>query len=214
MMRQPGLGTLQHFYIIPLYAYVRFGKWDAILAEPKPADDLVYPIGIWHYARGMAFARTVRFAEAEAELDAVKEIAKNPALKKVTVWDINGTVKLMEIAAKALAGELAAAKGDHYYAIQFLQEAIEIEDGLAYNEPPDWFFPVRHSLGAVLLEAGQPADAEQVYRADLEIFPENGWSLYGLQKSLEMQDKNGDAAEVEQRFKEAWADIELTASRF
>ncbi len=216
MMRQPGLGTLQHFFIIPLYAYVRFGEWDAILAEPKPADDLVYPIGVWHYARGMAFARTGRFAEAEAELDAVKEIRKNPALKKVTVWDINGTVKLMEIAAKALAGELAAAKGDHYYAIEYLQEAIEIEDGLAYNEPPDWFFPVRHSLGAVFLEAGRPADAEQVYRADLEIFPENGWSLYGLQKSLEMQDKNGEAAEVEQRFKEAWAwsDIELTASRF
>ena len=216
MMRQPGLGTLQHFFIIPLYAYVRFGEWDAILAEPKPADDLVYPIGVWHYARGMAFARTGRFAEAEAELDAVKEIKKNPALKKVTVWDINGTVKLMEIAAKALAGELAAAKGDTYYAVEYLQEAIEIEDGLAYNEPPDWFFPVRHSLGAVFLEAGRPADAEQVYRADLEIFPENGWSLYGLQKSLEMQDKNGEAAEVEQRFKEAWAwsDIELTASRF
>ena len=122
----------------------------------------------------------------------------------------------MEIAAKALAGELAAAKGDHYYAVQFLQEAIEIEDGLRYNEPPDWFFPVRHSLGAVLIEAGRPADAEQVYRADLEVFPENGWSLYGLQKSLEMQNMNGEAAEVEQRFKEAWAwsDIELTASRF
>ncbi|MCH8957797.1 hypothetical protein IIA28_21155, partial [candidate division KSB1 bacterium] len=216
MMRQPGLGTLQHFFIIPLYAYVRFGEWDAILAEPKPADDLVYPIGVWHYARGMAFARTGRFAEAEAELDAVKEIRKNPALKKITVWDINGTVKLMEIAAKALAGELAAAKGDTYYAVEYFHESIEIEDGLAYNEPPDWFFPVRHSLGAVFLEAGRPADAEQVYRADLEIFPENGWSLYGLQKSLEMQDKNGEAAEVEQRFKEAWAwsDIELTASRF
>ena len=120
----------------------------------------------------------------------------------------------MEIADKALAGELAAAKGDYYYAIEYLKEAIEIEDGLAYNEPPDWFFPVRHSLGAVFLEAGRPADAEQVYRTDLEIFPENGWSLYGLKKSLEMQDKNGEAAEVEQRFKEAWSDIELAASRF
>lgn len=216
MMRQPGFGTLQHFFIIPLYAYVRFGEWDTILAEPKPAKDLVYPTGVWHYARGIAFARTNRFAEAEKELAAVKKIAKNPVLKEVTIWDITATEKLMEIAAKALAGELAAAKGDYSYAIEYLKEAIEIEDGLAYNEPPDWFFPVRHSLGAVFLEAGRPADAEQVYRTDLEIFPENGWSLYGLRKSLEMQDKNGEAAEVEQRFKEAWAwsDIELAASRF
>ena len=122
----------------------------------------------------------------------------------------------MEIAANALSGELAAAQGNYERAIEHLQAAIEIEDGLTYNEPPDWFFPVRHSLGAVLLEAGRPADAETVYRTDLEIFPENGWSLYGLKKSLEMQDKHVEVKQVEARLNKAWAwaDVEVAASRY
>ena len=84
------------------------------------------------------------------------------------------------------------------------------------NEPPDWFFPVRHSLGAILLEANRPGEAEKVYQADLQIFPENGWSLYGLKLSLEMQEKKSEAKEVEERFKKAWAwsDVALKTSRF
>jgi tetratricopeptide (TPR) repeat protein len=189
MMRQPGYGTLQHFRVIPLYAYVRFGKWDEILAYPKAADDLIYPQGVWHYARGIAFARTGRFEEAERELSLIKKISVNPTLDDITIWDINRTDQLMEIAVNALAGELAAARGNYKKAISHLQAAVEIEDSLTYNEPPDWFFPVRHSLGAVLIEAGRPADAERVYRTDLETFPENGWSLFGLKKSLELQNK-------------------------
>ncbi|MCZ6775659.1 MAG: hypothetical protein O7D34_04275 [Ignavibacteria bacterium] len=215
MMRQPGLGTLQHFLVIPLYAYVRFGKWAEILAYSKPADDLVYPQGVWHYARGIAFARTGRFEEAEQELNLVRKISVNPALNDITIWDINRTDQLMEIAANALAGELAAAQRNYEKAIKHLQAAVTIEDRLTYNEPPDWFFPVRHSLGAVLIEAGRPADAELVYRADLETFPENGWSLFGLKKSLELQNKKTEVEQVEARLEKAWAwsDIQLAASR-
>ncbi|TDI85146.1 MAG: hypothetical protein E2O78_05040 [Caldithrix sp.] len=216
MMRKSGYGTLQHFYVIPMYAHVRFGKWDDILAAPKPDEDLVYPQGVWHYSRGIAFARTGRMPEAERELAVVRKIAKDPVLQQVTIWDINTTQQLMEIAANALAGEIAAAKGEYDNAVAALEAAIEIEDGLTYNEPPDWFFPVRHSLGAVLLEAGRPEQAEHVYRADLTIFPENGWSLYGLKTSLAQQNKQSEAKKVEQRFRDAWAwsDVELTASRF
>ena len=215
MMRKPGLGTLQHYSAIPYYALIRFGKWEEILAEPAPAADLVYPTGVYHYARGMALARTSRFDEAQGELEKVREIAANPVLDSVTIWGNNATSSLMNIASEVLAGELAASQGEYGVAVDHLKKAVEIEDSLIYDEPPDWFFPVRHSLGAVLLEAGRPADAEKVYREDLAKFPDNGWSLFGLMKSLEAQSRTQEAASVKGRFQKAWAeaDIPLTASR-
>ena len=85
-----------------------------------------------------------------------------------------------------------------------------------YEEPPLWYYPVRHSLGKALLEAGKPAKAEAAYRYDLSRFRENGWGLYGLMQSLQAQGKDDEAKTVEERFKAAWvdADIELTSSRF
>jgi len=216
MMRQPGFGTLQHFYIIPYYAMVRFGKWDDILDEAPPSEDLVYPTGIWHYARGIAFARTGRVDEAKQELTRVRDIATNPALNEITIWNINATASLMKIAAGVLAGEIAAAGDDYENAIKHLADAIDLEDRLAYNEPPDWFFPVRQTLGAVLLEAGRARQAEVIYREDLDVFPKNGWSLYGLAQSLRDQEKTMEAEEVERQFENAWkySDVTLQASRF
>jgi tetratricopeptide (TPR) repeat protein len=215
-MREPGFGTLQHYFAIPLYAMVRFGKWDDILKEPAPAEELVYPRGVWHYARGIAFARTDDIASALEELKKVKEIAASPELGKITIWDINSTASLMEIAAAVLSGEIAARRGEFDAAVRDLVSAVRIEDRLRYNEPPDWFFPVRQCLGAVLLEAGRPKDAEVVYREDLKIFPKNGWSLFGLAESLRRQNRLAEAEAVAAQFKEAWAyaDITLTASRF
>jgi len=108
MMREPGFGTLQHFWITPLYAFIRFGKWDDILAEPAPPQDLLYPRGVYHYARGMAFTRKGRLQEAQDELNQLRLIASDPALREVTIWDINTTWSLMQIAGEVLAGELAA----------------------------------------------------------------------------------------------------------
>jgi tetratricopeptide (TPR) repeat protein len=214
-LREPGLGTLQHYWATPLYGLVRFGRWEAILEEPEPAADLLYPQGVWHYARGMAFARTGRREEAAAELAEVTRIAADEALESVTIWDLNTTRALMEIAREVLGGELAAARGDGEEAIRRLERGVALEDALNYDEPPPWHLPVRQVLGAVLLEAGRPGPAELVYRQDLARFPENGWSLFGLARSLDVQGKAEEAAEARARFERAWrwADVELTGSR-
>jgi tetratricopeptide (TPR) repeat protein len=211
MMGEMGFGTLQHYAITPLYAMVRFGKWDEILGQPKPA--LLYQEGVWHYARGMALTARKQFAEADAELSRLRAIAADDSLSTVTLWDINGVQAILGVAVEHLAGELAAAQDDYDAAVENLQKGVWLESELRYDEPPPWHMPIRHSLGAVLLRAGRAPDAELVYRADLEAFPENGWSLYGLMKALESQGKPYE--DVAQRFREAWkyADIELSSSR-
>lgn len=216
MMREPGLATLQHYAWMPLYASVRFGKWNDILATPAPPADLLYPTGLWHYARGRAFVAQGKLDEAERELVEAGHIAAMDTLEKITIWDINNTASLMRIAVEVLAAELQAKRGDYDVAVRRLTEAVRLEDALNYDEPPTWDYPVRHSLGAVLLEAGRAAEAEAVYRQDLVFNPENGWSLFGLAESLEKQGKIAEAAEVEARFAKAWknADVKLTASRF
>ena len=215
MMRQPGLGTLQHYWVIPLYGYVRFAKWDKILNVSEPAGDLVYPRGVWHYARGMAFVGKGKIKQAEEELNSLKTIASDDTLKEITIWEINTTQELMQIASRVLEGELYAAQQNYDAAISLLEKAVEIEDQLSYNEPPDWFFPVRQNLGAVLLEANRPGKAERVYRNDLAKFPENGWSLFGLYQSLKAQGKDNSASKVKKRFESAWkySDVKLSASR-
>lgn len=215
MMRQPGLGTLQHYWIIPLYGYVRFGNWDEILNYSKPDSDLIYPLGVWHYARGMAFLGKNDPAKAQQELNALKQIVNNDALQEITIWDINTTRELMQIASNVLEGEIAAQNRQYDTAIALLSQAASIEDQLQYNEPPDWFFPVRHNLGAILLEANRPAEAETIYTEDLKEFPKNGWSLYGLMKSLLAQGRVAQAQLVKAQFEKAWkySDIELTSSR-
>jgi tetratricopeptide (TPR) repeat protein len=216
MMREPGYGTLQHYYSIPLYTLAKFGKWDEILAEPAPAEDLKYPTGVWHYARGLAFTAKGQPQEAAQELAQLKAIAADPSLEKVTIWDINTSSSLLNIASEVLAGELAAKQGDYENAIAYLETAVSLEDNLNYDEPPPWLSPVRESLGAVLLEAGRAAEAERVYREDLKRFPENGWSLYGLAQSLRVQGKAEEARTVQARFEKAWkyGDATLSASRF
>ncbi len=216
MMRTPGLETLQHYWITPLYAWIRFGEWDEILRYPQPADDLMYPNGIWHYARGMALARTGKSDEAARELAALEEIAKEPLMARLRVWGINTFASTLEIASDALRGELALEEGRIDEAVAALTKAVERQDATLYNEPPDFHYPVRQSLGAALLAAGRYADAERAYAEDLETFPENGWSLYGLAESLRAQNKTEDLAGVEARFEAAWqwSDVTLSSSRF
>jgi tetratricopeptide (TPR) repeat protein len=216
MMREPGFGTLQHFWVTPLYVFIRFGKWDEILAEPPPPEDLIYPTGVYHYARGMAFTREGRLQEAHEELDGLSLVASDPALRRVTIWDINTTWSLIHIADQVLTGELAAKRGDYEEAISHLERGVRLEDELNYDEPPPWLIPVRQSLGAILLQAGRPAEAEKVYCEDLRHYPENGWSLYGLHQSLVAQGKTEAAAEAKRRGEIAWAraDVTLRGSTF
>ncbi|MBD3884167.1 hypothetical protein IFO70_20680 [Phormidium tenue FACHB-886] len=216
LIREVGYGTLQHYAVIPLYNSIKFGRWNEILAQPAPAEDLVYPTGVWHFARGMAYTAQGQLPEATQELEVLKTIAADPALQEVTLWEINTTAHLLQIGSEVLAGELAAKQGEFEEAIASLKRGIELEDSLNYDEPAPWYSPVRQALGAVLLQANRPAAAEQTYREDLEFYPENGWSLYGLAQSLEAQGKTIDARAVRQRFEQAWAsaDTQLTASSF
>lgn len=214
-MRHEGLSTLQHFWITPLYALTRFGHWEEILAEPEPDADLLYPRAVWHYARAMALLRTDRPDEAVRELSLLEAIATDPALESITVWDINTTADLIAIAVEVVAGEIAAARRRWATAIAHLERGVALEDELNYDEPPPWHAPVRQILGAVLLEAGRVTDAEAVYRADLDRFPANGWSLFGLRQSLTEQHRDAEAAQVAEQFAEAFdrADVMLSRSR-
>ena len=207
---------LHQFLVAPLFAYTRFGEWEAILSEPRPPEDSLFWNGVWHYARGMAFAATGKLNEANHELDSLRSITAQKSLDGYRVtFSRNGAKAILEIANEVLAGELAAKRGYHDLAIARLHRAILLEDNLIYNEPPDWHVPARQALGAVLLESGRPAEAESIYWQDLSRNRENGWTLFGLMQSMRAQGKTEQAALVEDRFHKAWnrADVTLTASR-
>lgn len=208
--------ALEDFRPMVLFGQVRFGQWDAILAEPQPAPELQYTTGIWHWARGLAYVRKGQLDLAATELDRLSAIAETDAMQELTLASFPKAATLLEIARGVLAGELAGARGDTAQMIAHLERSVEIQDSLAYIEPPAWFYPVRHNLGAALLQAGRAADAETTYREDLRQFPENGWSQFGLAASLTAQGKTAEAAEVERQFAQTWhrADVTLTGSRF
>jgi tetratricopeptide (TPR) repeat protein len=195
---------------------VRFAKWDDILAMKKPDTDAPFTQGIWHYGRGMAFTHLGKTRQAEKELKLVRATLKQAEKDPAYVAGFGVASRLLAIADEVLSGEIFAKKGDFDRAIADLERAVRLEDGLIYNEPSDWYFPVRHVLGAVLMEAGLPAEAEVVYWADLRDNPENGYSLFGLKQALEAQSNSDVAAVVSERFEAAWkdADVELKSSRF
>jgi tetratricopeptide (TPR) repeat protein len=203
-------------FVTPFYLWTlaRFGRWDDILQQPPVTDKLPYLTGMWHYTRGLAYARKGKLPEAGKELDALSAVAK--ATPPDLPEGLNKAGDLFKVAQNQLAGEIAAAQGRKADAIRLLTEAVRAQDALSYDEPPAWYMPVRQSLGAELLAAGKPSEAGKVYLQDLERNPENGWSLYGLHKALLAQNKTADAAQVESRLHSAWAraDVTLTASRF
>jgi tetratricopeptide (TPR) repeat protein len=204
IMRLPGWGTLQHYYTIPYYIAVKFAKWDTILSLPSPAKDLVYPQAIWHYARGMAFLGMNNMPDAQKEMSSLGALATDTTMRHLTVWNINTTADLVQIAVKVLSAEIAAKQNQLDKSIALLKEAVAFEDNLNYNEPPDWFFSVRHHLGAVLLKAGKHSEAEKIYRQDLQTWRKNGWGLIGLYNSLMSQKKNDEAEKVKTAFDASW----------
>lgn len=213
MMRQPGLESLQHFYLTPYYALVRFGRWDEILIEPAPSEDLKYPRAMWHYARGMAFTRKGQNGPAEAELAKLKSLAADEGMAEMKIWDLNKVTDLLGVASEALAGEIAAARGAKEDAVAHFERGIALQDKLAYDEPPTWYYPVRQSMGTLLLDLDRVAEAETVFRTDLRKNPENPWALYGLAQALKAQGKNTLAADAEQRFRRAWARADVKMNR-
>ena len=201
------------FPVTPWLAYVRFGRWQQMLTEPKPPASEPYATGIWHYGRGIGFIARGQTARAEAELSALNALLDHQAFR-TTLKDLPLLTNL-RIASGVVRGELAALGGRHDEAIRAVSGAVAIEDELPYSEPPLWHQPTRQVLGALLLDAGRAADAEVVYRKDLDRFPENGWSLFGLWQSLAAQRQHEEARLVRARFDRAWAraDVTLTSSR-
>ena len=203
------VGLLQEMLPYHALTLTTFGKWDEVLAQPLPPEDIRFSYAMASYARGVAYAAKGEWAEAQAALDTVT------AADATTPEGAEGKTAL-SIAVHALTGEIATRRGDVDAGIAHFREAARIEDGGLYFEPPKWYYPIRHSLGAALLKAGHHVEAEKVYREDLRRFPENGWSLFGLVQALRAQDKEHEAVREEARFRRAWAgtDVTLTASRF
>jgi tetratricopeptide (TPR) repeat protein len=206
---------LAAFRVVPYYALTRFGQWDAMLNEPEPPATSAYLKGGWHYARGVAFAAKGQLAQAEQELAKLREIMKDTSLDQ-PLFSPNTGRAVLSVGPEVLAGEIAAARGEFDKAIAHLTSAVRLEDALVYTEPSEWHYPPRLALGAILLEAGRPAEAETVYWEDLRRNRDSGWALFGVLQALRAQQKDDLAAIVEARFKKAWerADVTLTSSRF
>ena len=216
MMLDPAMGGMvQHFALTPIFMMVRFGMWDRILSEPEPAANLPYLRAIRHVARGLAHTAAGRVADAETELAAATSLRDDAALKTLGVSSVNFASSIVAIACETLAGEIAAKRRRVGDAVKHFAAAVALEDGLTYMEPPDWPIPVRELQGAALLEIGRARDAETAFRDDMKKFPENGWSLSGLQAALERQGRGREAAEVKTRLDAAWraADVGVAAGR-
>ncbi|MHB8797720.1 MAG: hypothetical protein ACYDBY_04575 [Thermoanaerobaculia bacterium] len=184
-------------------AQKRFGLWKEILAAKAPPDGLPVSAAHAHFLRGVAHAALGEVAEAKRERAAFA--AALPKVPKEFYWGSNLATDVLAVALPYLDGEIAYRDGDHATAVARLRKAVEMEDALKYDEPPAWTVPSRHALGAILIDAKRPAEAEAVYRDDLKKYPANGWALRGLATALEMQKKSAEAAEVEARFAAAWA---------
>jgi tetratricopeptide (TPR) repeat protein len=192
---------LAHAHLVLL----TFGRWDDVLREPEPPSDLQVATALTQYARGVVHAARGETAQARAALDRVHaaiDAPSDPVQRAV-----------LQIAHHALDGEIAQRSGDLRGAEAHFRQAMAIEDELLYMEPPHWYYPIRHSLGAVLLAQSRPADAETVYRQDLKRFPDNVWALTGLRLSLEAQGRAGDAAALGERIARLRADTNPPSSR-
>lgn len=197
---------LEMFTVYPTATLVRFGKWDEILKEEKHDEAMKITNAFRHFGRGMAFAAKGGAADAETELKAfqtlVKEVPADATIGNSTA------AQVLKVAEQVLAGKIAFARGDKRAAIELLKKAVEAEDVVNYNEPPDWDLPAREFLGGALLLGGENAEAEKVFRAELKKHPRNGRALFGLAESLRRQKKSAETQNVERDFQKSWADAD------
>ena len=196
---------LEGFMTVPLAVEVRFHKWSEILKAPQPDAAMKTATVFWHFARGLALAGTGKLDEAEAEHKIVGDAQENTSPDAIFQMPINNKTKdILKIAENVLGAKISLTKNDMDATVNQLRAAVAVQDGLKYDEPQDWFYPVRESLGAVLLKIGDYAGAEEVFRADLERNPRNPRSLFGLEQALKAQDRNYDAGFVRKQFDANW----------
>jgi tetratricopeptide (TPR) repeat protein len=205
---------VEFFRTIPMLALTQFGRWQEILNEPRPPADLAYSTGIWHYTRGVALSQRGDVQAAREERAALVPLRDSATIQFLDSADYPASM-LLKIADELLLGEIAMASGSLNTAIEHFRTAVATQDELPYTEPPFWYYPTRQSLGLALLRAGEYTEAEAVYRRDLQQYPRNGWSMFGLLESLEAQNRLAEARDVRQQFEAIWAmaDVTLEASR-
>ena len=204
----------EYFSPVVLLTLARFSRWDEALKEPAPPGDLRYTLGVWHYVRGLARAAKGDLGAAAAERDSVAALAA--AIPPEQPANLNSARSLLQIANHHLAADIASRQQRTDAAVEELQAGIAIEDELTYDEPAAWPLPLRQQLGAVLLAAGRPKEAERAFRQDLVRYPRNGWSLNGLARALRAQGRTREAATVDAEFRRAWsqADVKPPAGSF
>lgn len=210
--------AFDYFRFVPMHVLMRFGMWEEMLAEPAPGEQFAMSTALWHHGRAIAYANTERFAEAREEAAAFEPLADAllEDLDEVPPQFRDEVTNVVAAARHVMWGEILFREGDHEAGLDELRQGVEAEMRLPYGEPPGWMQPVRHSLGALLLERGQLEEAEAVYRADLERYADNVWSLHGLAECLRRAGREHEAVWVQKRFDDvaAAADVPITASCF
>ena len=204
--------TIQFFHTVPMLSLVRFARWEEILVEPEPYEPFAFARAIWHYGRGVAHAALGDPEAALIELAAIEQL--EPQVDEIFMGNVYPARDLLEIAKALLIGEMAYRSGDAASAVLAFEEAVAMQDALPYTEPPFWYYPTRQSLGAALLASDRVAEAQAVFERDLEQYPMNGWSMFGLAEALRRQGDDAGAGKVAARFETVWqfADVELTSS--
>jgi tetratricopeptide (TPR) repeat protein len=190
---------LQGFLVVPYLAMVRFSEWDQVLAEPRPSFETSFTTAMWRYARALAFIGKDRLDDAGRELDEIKSLIADPALKGQTTFSANSGIAILRIAPEVIAGEIAARRRDWERAIGHFERGVRYEDALVYQEPPDWHVPARQNLAVALMAAGRVDEAETLLWEDLRRNPEHVWNLSLLSKALRLQNKTADAALIDAR---------------
>ena len=196
---------LEAFMTVPIMVELRFQKWDQVMKIPQPPAAMNTATVFWHFARGMALASTGKASEAETEYKAVVDAEQHTPPGLIFAMPINNHTKdVLIIGENVLGAKIAVARHDNATAVQMLRKAVAMQDSLNYDEPPDWFFPVRESLGGVLLTSGNATEAEKVFRDDLDRNPRNPRSLFGLREALKAQNRAYDAQFVDKLLQAAW----------
>ena len=204
--------TIQFFRTVPMLSLVRFARWEEILSEPEPHAPFAFARAIWHYGRGVAYASMENKESALNELAAIERL--EPEVDEIFMGNVYPAKSLIGIAKSLLRGEISFRSSAMAAAVTSFEKAVAMQDALPYTEPPFWYYPTRQSLGAALLADGRAAEAQLVFEADLEQYPMNGWSLYGLTEALNAQGLTASAEAARQRFETVWqfSDVTLSSS--